>query len=767
MLVVEAIQEMTLSCWGIEGMRALPTVHRTIYQFLVAIVFLVYFGCSGNPGVATALSFREDCLSHNIANLEVKQINGRWQIIEGSKRLFDFAGNAAQAHEALRIIRRFGFTKTCYISRPRAAMTYLKAGELVPNGSSDGLDCVAFDHSSVAVRQEGPRWLIHSGQKRLLMFPNEQQARNAQNAIEYYRLNRKCFVGRPNPSFTFWLASSGGLGSFWTTARLVILVASLTTVIIAGAIVWHKKKHGGDEGPKEHLESVDDEKDIPIERRESMESKVEVALAAKLLKLFPPTDTQFLSIPMAGAAFSLDDLDFLDDDGGLTAEELRARMARKSQFARILNLIPKDSIIYDFHDRLLWNEYQFVLKNAILADSVLTDAEKQAYREAHDFLTDEEEENGQTIRVYSTELKEYYKYKEVYEELQRTYSNEKITAEVSQDPDEKVEWQSNREPELRQLKEQAMNDWINLGNKDKIEKYQATVTQLGGKEPRPLVISYSNDLRACKEVDLITNDLVGTYSTFYSPSDIFDPQSPWPVINITKAEIAKLIEDAPPELQQWATQDIGDIESLTVEYAKVVVMRPWFKPAFFESRYWKLPANSLPISDGMIPRTGKIPAFVTNMIVARKITVERLKTVANGAVGAPKPVLEKMKFMTPALRQVNQEWKVTSGSEVKRTKKKAPKPHRLATLAVPGVPRVSQPTAVRTMISGTTIKRPPVVVPARHRRRFLTAAIPPKKRRVKEEVALNGVAVLAYVCRRVPKSPQPDEKFFKQADSDV
>lgn len=155
---------------------------------------------------APSLDFKEDCLRHDSDAIEVKQINGRWKIVQGNRWMFDFDENADEAKQAFSAMKRFGFDATCYIGRPDPSMTYLKKGDGVPGGSSQGLDCIGFDNASVGVRQEGSRWLLFSGRSRMVMFPNETEARQALGVIKAYDLNRHCFVGRPGPSFEYWLS---------------------------------------------------------------------------------------------------------------------------------------------------------------------------------------------------------------------------------------------------------------------------------------------------------------------------------------------------------------------------------------------------------------------------------------------------------------------------------------------------------------------------------------------------------------------------------
>jgi hypothetical protein len=511
-----------------------------------------------------------------------------------------------------------------------------------------------------------------------------------------------------------------------------------------------------------------------------MDSIVEVALAAKLLKLFPNTESKFLAIPVIGAAFTLDDLDFLGGEGDLSAEQLREQMARKNQFARLLNDIIADSIEYSSEDRLLWDEYRDILETAVLAKSALSDAEKRAFEEARNYLFDEKIEAGEKTQVYSAALVRYYEYKEAYESLERVYLDERMSAEHADTAAEKAAWTDQREPELLSLKDKAMQDWITLGNKDVVEKHQKTIVLLGEKEPAKRISGYLSDFEACREKDLLTNDPVGTYSTFYSPNDALDPRAEWSRVNITKAEMKSLLDGAPPSIKRKVGGNSGGIESLSVEYAKLVVMRPWFNQSVFDSRYWKLPPGDPAVSDGQLPRKGRIPAFITNMIVARKITIERLPTVKagrGGTVSDAKAAMKRFSLLRSAMKHVKQDWRVTVAGQVKATKttvarKRRPvsvahrapvarratvRDHRKARRATPIAAKIGR-AIVRAKMIGTTVRRPHLAVPARK-----PVVVPkpprPKTQRIVEEVKLDGVAVLAYVCRRLPKSPNPNDGF--------
>ena len=68
----------------------------------------------------------EDCVSFNPNTIEVKFIDGRWKIVDGAHWVFDFDNKESEARTALAIIRKYGFTRSCFIGRPDPSFIYLK-----------------------------------------------------------------------------------------------------------------------------------------------------------------------------------------------------------------------------------------------------------------------------------------------------------------------------------------------------------------------------------------------------------------------------------------------------------------------------------------------------------------------------------------------------------------------------------------------------------------------------------------------------------------
>jgi hypothetical protein len=83
-----------------------------------------YMLVSGNAPVGALGG--EDCVSFNPATTTVQQIQGSWKIVDGSHWMFDFGANKAEADQALAIIKKYGFTHSCYVGRPGPSFTYLR-----------------------------------------------------------------------------------------------------------------------------------------------------------------------------------------------------------------------------------------------------------------------------------------------------------------------------------------------------------------------------------------------------------------------------------------------------------------------------------------------------------------------------------------------------------------------------------------------------------------------------------------------------------------
>ncbi len=152
----------------------------------------------------------EDCLNQDPDNLRLVSRGWwfwrTWTIVDGNSQLFYFGRNQSEARETLAILKHYKFDQTCYVGRPDPSMQYLKVSGSVPSGTMGGEDCINFNHANTQIEPAGSQWRMVDGSMSMLMFPNKTEAEHALAFVKHYRMNRQCFVGRPDPSFTYWLA---------------------------------------------------------------------------------------------------------------------------------------------------------------------------------------------------------------------------------------------------------------------------------------------------------------------------------------------------------------------------------------------------------------------------------------------------------------------------------------------------------------------------------------------------------------------------------
>jgi len=150
----------------------------------------------------------EDCVSFTPGALRVQNVGGSWKIVEGSHWVADFGSNRAAAERSLAIILRYGFTSQCFVDRPNPVMTYWRRGTNVPSlPTGAGEDCIAVNPANVRARFVSGAWKVVDGDSWLLHYgANRAGAERAAALIQRYRMNRQCFVARPNPPMTYWLA---------------------------------------------------------------------------------------------------------------------------------------------------------------------------------------------------------------------------------------------------------------------------------------------------------------------------------------------------------------------------------------------------------------------------------------------------------------------------------------------------------------------------------------------------------------------------------
>jgi hypothetical protein len=142
------------------------------------------------------------------------------------------------------------------------------------------------------------------------------------------------------------------------------------------------------------------------------------------------------------------------------------------------------------------------------------------------------------------------------------------------------------------------------------------------------------------------------FPTGVTPVGIDEP-SAWSTVALDAESIRRIAANLDERSKQWFERfntlpALGAdlIESVTFDRLVLVLLRPWFDPEIFASRFWKLSGD--PISDGAEPPRGRLPGVVSKLVLLRNLKLKfagvplpEVETVVYRSVdgGASAPVL--------------------------------------------------------------------------------------------------------------------------------
>jgi hypothetical protein len=156
------------------------------------------------PKPAIVISLNEDCAGFSALNAKIVQIDGHWKIVDGNYWIFDFGSRENEARRALMVIRHYRLNRYCFVGRPEPSFAYMKRDNQVPTGPLLGEDCVEFSTYNAKLVRINERWRIIDRGRWLYDFSDKKaEARKSLAVIKNYGVNNSCFVGRPNPSFSY------------------------------------------------------------------------------------------------------------------------------------------------------------------------------------------------------------------------------------------------------------------------------------------------------------------------------------------------------------------------------------------------------------------------------------------------------------------------------------------------------------------------------------------------------------------------------------
>ncbi|MBE9141237.1 hypothetical protein IQ254_29235 [Nodosilinea sp. LEGE 07088] len=346
-----------------------------------------------------------------------------------------------------------------------------------------------------------------------------------------------------------------------------------------------------------------------------------LALMTKLEKMYAGSDNNFLVFSVPAMPLTPHNFNFLENNSGLTPQE---KLQAQSEFARITNLIPAYKTLWFQDGRMLWDEYETILSNALVASKYLSAAEKVELQAANEVLYEKQTDQN------SHKLLQYYKFQELYLEAYKSYNDQKLKADNSTDLEVKQNWQS-IEPQYKAAVDKALHEWQSFGHKSEVEEAFADRDRITDSNYHTTWNKWHQIYREFRATDLANIDF---WPTFFYPSNFFrtDSITDWAPLKLDSDEIEALCKQASEasrvimgashsEANDGKALNI-DISQILVELMRVDIIRPWFKPSIFKSRFWKWPDDREPLSDGQDPPCGGLPGYITSIILARNLVMK-------------------------------------------------------------------------------------------------------------------------------------------------
>ena len=260
--------------------------------------------------------------------------------------------------------------------------------------------------------------------------------------------------------------------------------------------------------------------------------------------------------------------------------------------------------------------------------------------------------------------------------------------------------------------------------------------------------------------------------TLFSPADLF--AADWLPFHLSSDEIKHLVWSAPDELRNmfYVGDGASAITSLSFEFRSAALVRPWLDTDVFKARFWKFRDDTPPLSDGAAVPQGSWPAYISAVVFARNIVMT--------TQAAPQPQYLQALTVSQAILSASAPAAVIRDHRTEGTGSTSPviRDHRAQGTG----PRWAaiRPFASRFASGAVMAGRPvtPTVAPAAAPRTgqllavsrltdatYTSCWLPPRVASGESSdspppppttTTTNDVSILAFICRTLPQTPNPD-----------
>lgn len=506
-------------------------------------------------------------------------------------------------------------------------------------------------------------------------------------------------------------------------------------------------------------------------------SQVGTALIAKLDQLFGDGDSlpaseswksTFLSFPLPAAPYSPSDLAF----AATNQTDMKAWLQSAASFARDVNRIPAVDDVWDDDGRLVWNVYGEALQQAIGGFRKRTEQEQQALDAARRVLRDESENETPAYRGYSER-------RQALVAKQQSLAAAKAAADMG-DTAARAAFEAAR-PQLLHDVQMAQEALDSYEPREKVERALNTIRQLAGSG----IVEIHNAAQQLELSSQMDANGLSFLLTVLDTPGFFEDHRAWARFVLDASEVDQLCQGAKPWMVKAAQRQgtvLGadsvnlEIQSISMETIKVRVVRPWFREELFRRRDWRLPEDIQPLSDGTPKGGGQLPAYVSAVVFVRNLDIQlKPNSAINDAVlqdlhsGKPR-LLGPFMLDLPANEPPGKITRLQANVTLAR---QAPVPVVDRPVAGLGLHPAAAVLAKGGTKEGLTLipDRPPwspqdpagpLNQPPRIKVRpewFPHPPPTPSPPVPKPEPKDPGMQLVAYVCSRVPKCPDPDEQL--------
>lgn len=290
----------------------------------------------------------------------------------------------------------------------------------------------------------------------------------------------------------------------------------------------------------------------------------------------------------------------------------------RGSFARRVNTIPMSGEVWTSSGNYLWDIYREVLEGPVqLATFPVSVDEESRIKTARDMIGPPDNPTPK----YKTYMNYKNRYRALEDNLQK--AKEKLINTTDSELKELIQSEIDRyQKELEDVKQ----EWMAVGYKIEIEEALHKLSESHALRPFIRWTSWQNDLNPLNQ----EADGYGAFwPTGYRPEYLFDKDTDWTKLTLSKSEIDSLENNAPPELVRF--RDIlgdrvrvqGEIEQVSMEMARVDVERSWFHPELLTSRFWKWKfQEEEPLSNGAEPwPKGRLPGYIIGLVLVRNINI--------------------------------------------------------------------------------------------------------------------------------------------------